>query len=506
MVSGWAALTHTPDSATDDREFEREPLAGREDSKASNDAASSPVKYHVLGSSLEHSSTEPVAVRSRKRVRNSRGASRLQRLLVPGSLGALCLSCFVLVGSMCARFNHRYRVFGWLAQELGYPNFAQLMTLLAFASFAAAITGGIGWLAASKPEESITFCLTPTAIAVSALTLPLAMVIEQGFARASTPLLSRAANEVCQSQIGLRVVWHCDREATGQEAPTTGLLGNVPPGPGDIFFNTTEEVALNSQDPVRAGAAAFVSLLEGEDARCELLATLCEPPTWFQEATSCACRSPSQLAGSAKGGFCAAWGPGTDPWCLVGPFVTCGHPAPHPQSGLKRSEGPCTDLVDSRSQLVYDGVWALHVSCLGASLLGLLLLLEALGALDYYRAGRDRIVKRALSSGPPRGMSVEDVEAMEPSEAEWDVLMRAGHGASEEDKLKIYAYYMQSKCGDAPHSASPGCGRLGLVKQEEWSKLRGMPRAEAQRLYNEAVGVDAEPNFGATVYKTDSGL
>lgn len=504
MVSGWAALMHRPDSSTD-REFEREPLAGCDESQESAGTSDRLVEYHVLGSALEHSSKAPVNVGSRKRARNSRGASRLQRLLVPSSLGVFFLSLIMLVGAIYARHHQNYRVFSWLAREQGYPDFALLMTLLAFASFAASVTGGIGWVSASKPEEHITFCLTPTAIVVSALTFPLAMVVEQGFARDATPLLSQAANEVCESRHALSEVWNCESRPDGQATPSTGLLGDVPAGSADIFFNTTEQVAFNHIQP-RAGAAAFVSILEGEDARCSLLASLCVPPPWFQEATACTCRSPSRLADGVQGAFCAAWGPGTDQWCLVAPYVTCGHPGPHPASGLKRSEGPCTDRVESMSQLVYDGVWALHVGCFCASLLGILLLLEALGALDHYRAGRERATQRALSSGAPPGMSPEDVENFEPSEEEWEVLLRAGQGASEEDKLLIYAYYMQSKCGDAPPSAALGCGRLSLAKHEAWSRLRGVPRLEADRLYNEAVGTDFHPNLGGTVYQTNSGL
>eukprot|EP00747_Dinoflagellata_sp_TGD_P141868 gnl/TRDRNA2_/TRDRNA2_176176_c4_seq3.p1 gnl/TRDRNA2_/TRDRNA2_176176_c4~~gnl/TRDRNA2_/TRDRNA2_176176_c4_seq3.p1 ORF type:complete len:164 (-),score=22.32 gnl/TRDRNA2_/TRDRNA2_176176_c4_seq3:95-586(-) len=104
------------------------------------------------------------------------------------------------------------------------------------------------------------------------------------------------------------------------------------------------------------GFAAYMNTLTGGPG-CHTLKVLCQANPKFDTVTSCDCNGKA-FPGTThedEGGYCKKWAGKQKEWCFVEQDVTCGE-MDKMNDGQWFSTGPCTDQIESRSNLITDAI------------------------------------------------------------------------------------------------------------------------------------------------------
>jgi len=352
-----------------------------------------------------------------------------------------------------------------------------------------------------------TLALSVASLGLLILCLAMFVWVYRGRAK---PYVSQAANLMCQH---VKAFGCQEQLAAGTPSPTPVPLPPIAmaPQPRAPISQEPEEIDSLPMASRRLGAAdavvGYQNLLgadkqqAGNPKFCKKLWKLCLAPPAFDAQRACVCngmwqRSNSVVPGpwnGSKGAFCKDWGSdGKGQWCFVSRQQQCHKDKqviagtdPMLQVPLVKSGGPCTDEVDSRSQLVLDGHDAMLSTIQGVIVMGLLLILLAACSGLVYR----------LSSSKGGGWQLHDYYGRGESEQLRQRFLEAQQYAMEvqteetpeEIRTALYAYYNQAQKGDV-QGGRPGFFSFAeRSRYDAWERLRGMPQREAMEGYINAV-------------------
>jgi len=422
-------------------------------------------------------------------------------LLLMGAIALACNSAFTAMVAFKAVNQEDFQTFSALAWQNWFPSFSAFFLvfgLLALCSLAVAILSA--WLGFKGPRRFMrTFALGVASLGLLILCLAIFVWFLQGRAR---PYVAQAANLICQDVNAFGCLQQQPTQAPAAGLPpiamTPNALGAGPQEPEEVVTFPSGR-RLGTADAVVGYQNSFGA--EKQQAAnpefCEKLQKLCVAPPAFDANTACVCNglsdpSKSVVPGhwnSSSGAFCQDWGSdGKGQWCFVS-----GHQLCHKDKQIIvnnalqnrfKSDGPCTDEVDSRSQLVLDGHDAMLSTIKGVMLMGLLLVLLAFCSglvyclpdtrgsdwqqREYYGHESEQLRQRFL----------------EAQRYATDVLTEE---TSEEMKRDLYAYYNQANKGDVQGSRPGFFSFSERSRYDAWARLRGMSQAEAMQGYINAV-------------------
>lgn len=359
-----------------------------------------------------------------------------------------------------------------------------------------------------------TFALSVASLGLLILCLAIFVWVYRGRAK---PYVSRAANLMCQDM----KVFGCQQPlpATTQSPATLGATGpttppiEMLPKPQGPISQEPEEIDSLPRLGVasrRLGTADAVVGYQnslgvdkqqaGNSKFCKKLWKLCIAPPAFDPRTACVCNGDSQPSdsvvpghwNSSSGAFCEDWGSdGKGQWCMVSGQQKC-HKDKQVVVGtdavlqlpLIKSDGPCTDEVESRSQLVLDGSDAMFSTIQGVMLMGLLLVLLACcsGLVYCLPAPRGGDLQQHDYYGHGAASDSEQLRQrfLEAQNYAMDALTEE---TPEEMKVALYAHYNQAQKGDV-QGARPGFFSFAeRSRYDAWGGLRGMSQREAMEGY-----------------------
>lgn len=413
--------------------------------------------------------------------------SRPRLCLLITCLVALIFPVILLVTSTNARNEPSFALYSELSVANASSDFSTLMLILALFAVIAMIVALVG-VAVSSNENLGTI----RGFVVSALVCSLLLMIFGLYIffvnNSSMPAVVRTANEICQAQTSTSAAWACAAPVNGAAAPA--VAAGVPAAAA----HGGAAVWLTSRDPSVSTTG------------CSELASLCITPPNIPAENACACSGQSAVAwtqvpipaatGRLAGAYCDNWGNDTSAalgpmtpteWCFVSQYVACGQITLDSATGYLRSNGPCADTVDSRSQAVYDGASLVQTACLWTAVVGLVLLVASWVGLWVHSSPGTNGAHMATRGLAGAGHApTQDVSARF-DQAQRDAVTRINASTPENVKLEIYGFYKQAKDGDATGTRPGLLNQLERRKYDAWVRHRGMPREEAMMHYCSAV-------------------
>jgi diazepam-binding inhibitor (GABA receptor modulator, acyl-CoA-binding protein) len=215
--------------------------------------------------------------------------------------------------------------------------------------------------------------------------------------------------------------------------------------------------------------------------------------------------SPGPWAGS-MGAFCDAWGDDQyihGPWCFVSPYQNCCQEC---KSGWESSRGynfvrstaPCSDQVESRSQLVLDGLDSMAAPLKSMLYLGAgLILLSGLGYFLSVRPSRETVWVRLKTTddgdehlqydgnkaGAERGSALEQ----RFQEAQAEAVEKLSKQTPDDLRLMLYGFYKQATDGDVFGERPGFFNSKERSKYDAWAAHKGMSRQDAIEGYIKVV-------------------
>jgi len=303
----------------------------------------------------------------------------------------------------------------------------------------------------------------------------------------------------------------------------------------DVTSGSFRTPASRRLSPAHAVMTFEQSLNKHKDATgvsgvCQMVDTLCKAPATFDKKTACVCSgqwdyatSPSptnsstppsrRLAESSAtdaapalvdpwqgsvGDYCDAWSSDTQgEWCFVSAQQMCdpgGMEAFLTSTGtqLYRSSGPCSSLVDSRSQFVLDGYQVLVTTLQCGAVLGLLLVASsACGVHLYQSPTKNSKLNLSNAHGDAHSMKVMDEYTLEQrfEDAQREAVRKLNDQTPEDMKFMLYGFYKQAKEGDVRSAPLLNWNSKEKTKYDYWARHRGMSREKAIEGYIKAVAL-----------------
>lgn len=203
------------------------------------------------------------------------------------------------------------------------------------------------------------------------------------------------------------------------------------------------------------------------------------------------------------GDYCDAWSkdiPGQ--WCFVNPKQVC---APTSKVAyvstagekLTRSSGPCSDIVDSRSQFVVNGWQVLLFTLQVAAFVGVSLVLASGAGFALYQwpsknnasfnfSGAHKIDTPSMHS-----IKVNDEYTLDQrfEDAQREAVRRLRDQTPDDMKFMLYGFYKQAKEGDVKSERLASWNKQEKSKYDYWARHRGLSREQAIQGYIKTVAM-----------------
>jgi len=277
--------------------------------------------------------------------------------------------------------------------------------------------------------------------------------------------------------------------------------------------------AAPSPSPTTSKAAAEAAVANPFAAEGRLLQSVATP------GPSASAESQREDIGpwyGSLGAFCGNWGDDQyvhGAWCFVLPTQEC---APNDRSPyvstqgypMIRSTAPCSDKVESRSEIVLQGHGEMIQPLLLTALLGgaLLALAGAGKMLQLYPSqdtsvsyeampiakARERVPVEFMPEEEPRPMPAppkdraprrDDFTVQRFQEAQAKAMERLTENTPYDLRLLLYGFYNQATSGDLEGERPSYFQQKDRAKYDAWAKCRGMPYQQAVEKYCEVVNL-----------------
>lgn len=411
----------------------------------------------------------------------------LMWLWVLVSLG-LC-ACLLHFASVLVEATS-FLVVSLLAGDNGYPSFFALALVLASLVLLGILVLGASFAFCVEPlkhSERALRTLQRSGLCVGILLLAAAGLSAAVMTQAA-PHITRTANLLCQ-EID---VWGCTSKGGGRRLS----LANV---------------TLSAEESIRRDMAS-----DDPQRMCSLLKHICQAPPGFNASIACVCNGNWDFTpphGKRRllntpwqgtvGAFCGPWGGAMDAdWCFVSPHQRCAQATKAvwmTSKGVEmiRSTGPCTRSVDSRSQVVLDGMDLTTALVAATAIVGVAF--GVFGALVLVLANlappnlAPRIQPAEFPDGARRIRTPrKDHPRVEQrfSEAQREAVRKLTDGTPDELKLLLYGFHKQATEGDAPSQRpAASASRVTHQRYDSWLRHRGLPATQAMEGYIQSVAL-----------------
>eukprot|EP00418_Pyrodinium_bahamense_P048803 CAMPEP_0179166600 /NCGR_PEP_ID=MMETSP0796-20121207/81860_1 /TAXON_ID=73915 /ORGANISM="Pyrodinium bahamense, Strain pbaha01" /LENGTH=674 /DNA_ID=CAMNT_0020869209 /DNA_START=11 /DNA_END=2035 /DNA_ORIENTATION=+ len=490
------------------------------------------------GHSTASGATKASSQQSLKSVSSDVAQAKLPRIPILWAVEILlCALALMAIALGAAWSSHRvstsdsFRTFCVLSSEGGFSLFVlamQSLVVLALLALLLALLTGLSLLQ-KQPRTHLRLVLASSTAFLGCTVLLLVLVVWLS-GKWARPEVVRTANLLCQD---LRA-WSCESSSTVAhqlghflEAEWAPMAREAPAGfwhdGGDSMegaAGTTPEGRelrrgrrLNPAHSADSYAHSLNSTANtgGGSELCTSLQRLCARPPGFDQDTACVCsgrwREPrgsdavngSGTWASTVGAYCEAWHSGQAPWCFVSNLQNCSRKTQSIEdvdgSNFTRSEGPCTDQVDSRSQFVLHGYRALNRSLVVAAVLGLAsLVLSACGVALRHRQppksapeSTDNGTKADVRLEPPQEAARRLKERFQ--DAQQEAMAKLSDTTPQDVRLLLYGFYHQAKKGNVLGTRPGFFNTKDRSKFDAWAKLKDMSAEEAMEGYIAAVSL-----------------
>jgi len=489
--------------------------------------------------------------------------------LVVRHLGHVHPAVVTLCMALGILFSEEFQNCSALARE-GW--LARLPTLLIALAACALVTALLGTCLGCRESKLLLRTFSVVAALLGCLLLGLALSAWL-YSLQAQPLVFQAANLICQEERA----WHCKASAAGAtEGATEGAAEGAAEETAEVDAATvanwkpnepSDSSSLSAPSSRRLGLAekvmAYDKRLEqketsnGSSGSCQTLQKLCRAPKDFDPITSCVCsgqwrkatgnttEAPGPWKGS-EGAYCHHWGfqagASEGPWCFVSLQQECSNGT---LGSYKADKGevfgisgqPCTNKVESRSQMMLDAVQAINRTLLAAGLLGYAsLIMACCGCVPQLQPKSDGSSESAEegfhhannafgggyqsaeglhhankafgggyqsaeglhhannASGGGYPVKLQEWPFSPSLDERFEQAQRTAMETLTEEtphavKMLLYGYYMQAKDGDATGKQPPVSNHWERGKHDAWVKCWGMSREAAKEHYIQAVSM-----------------